>query len=99
LACGKTFEVKTGEYAGTVWKMPEYESIYAFGPMQGNLDPASLIKAEELCDQYGLDTISHGGHHRFRPGMPGGGGCSPSGKSGYPCAGVTTIEPPIAWSR
>ena len=60
VACGKAFEVKEGEYAGTVWKMPEYESIYAFGPMLGNLDPASLIKAEELCDQLGLDTISTG---------------------------------------
>ena len=60
VACGKTFEVKEGEYAGTVWKMPEYETIYAFGPMLGNLDPASLIKAEELCDQLGLDTISMG---------------------------------------
>ncbi|MBI2113619.1 MAG: aldehyde ferredoxin oxidoreductase family protein, partial [candidate division NC10 bacterium] len=60
VACGKTFEVKAGEYAGTVWKMPEYETIYAFGPMLGNLDPASLIKAEELCDQLGLDTISMG---------------------------------------
>jgi aldehyde:ferredoxin oxidoreductase len=28
--------------------------------MLGNLDPASLIKAEELCDQLGLDTISMG---------------------------------------
>ena len=60
VACGKTFEVKEGEYAGTVWKMPEYETIYAFGPMCGNLDPASLIKLEELCDQLGLDTISMG---------------------------------------
>ena len=60
VACGKTFEVKEGEYAGTVWKMPEYETIYAFGPMCGNLDPASLVKAEELCDQLGLDTISMG---------------------------------------
>jgi aldehyde:ferredoxin oxidoreductase len=60
VACGKTFEVKAGEYAGTEWKMPEYETIYAFGPMCGNLDPASIIKAEELCDQYGLDTISMG---------------------------------------
>jgi len=60
VACGKTFEVNAGEYAGTVWKMPEYESIYALGPMCGNLDPGSLIKAEELCDQLGLDTISMG---------------------------------------
>ena len=60
VACGKTFEVKDGAYAGTVWKMPEYETIYAFGPMLGNLEPASIIKAEELCDQLGLDTISLG---------------------------------------
>ncbi len=60
VACGKTFEVRGGEYAGTVWKMPEYETIYAFGPMLGNLDPGSLVKAEELCDQLGLDTISMG---------------------------------------
>jgi aldehyde:ferredoxin oxidoreductase len=60
VACGKSFEVKEGEYAGTVWKMPEYESIYALGPMCGNLDPGSLVKAEELCDQLGLDTISMG---------------------------------------
>jgi aldehyde:ferredoxin oxidoreductase len=60
VACGKTFAVKDGEYQGTVWKMPEYESIFALGPMCGNLDAASLVKAEELCDQYGLDTISMG---------------------------------------
>jgi aldehyde:ferredoxin oxidoreductase len=60
VACGKTFTVKEGDYAGTVWKMPEYESIYALGPMCGNLDAASLVNAEELCDQYGLDTISMG---------------------------------------
>jgi aldehyde:ferredoxin oxidoreductase len=60
VACGKTFEVRDGEYAGTVWKMPEYESIYALGPMCGNLDPGSLVKAEELCDQLGLDTITMG---------------------------------------
>ncbi len=60
VACGKSFQVKAGEYAGTVWKMPEYESIYALGPMCGNLDRGSLVKAEELCDQLGLDTITMG---------------------------------------
>jgi aldehyde:ferredoxin oxidoreductase len=60
VACGKTFAVKAGDYAGTTWKMPEYESIYALGPMCGNLDAGSLVKAEELCDQLGLDTISMG---------------------------------------
>lgn len=39
---------------------PEYETLWGFG---GNLDNASLetvILANELCSQYGLDTISTG---------------------------------------
>ena len=60
VACGKQFYVKEGEFEGLRWKMPEYETIYAFGSMTGNSDPASIIKAEELCDQYAMDTISMG---------------------------------------
>ncbi len=60
VACGKQFYVKEGEFEGLRWKMPEYETIYAFGSMTGNSDAASIIKAEELCDQYAIDTISMG---------------------------------------
>jgi aldehyde:ferredoxin oxidoreductase len=60
VACGKDFKVEGGEFAGTRWKMPEYESIFALGSMQENANAASLIKANELCDQLGMDTISMG---------------------------------------
>ncbi|MBI3326511.1 MAG: aldehyde ferredoxin oxidoreductase family protein [Nitrospinae bacterium] len=60
VACGKDFKVAEGEFAGTRWKMPEYESIFALGSMLENANAASLIKANELCDQLGMDTISMG---------------------------------------
>jgi aldehyde:ferredoxin oxidoreductase len=60
VACGKDFHVKEGEFAGTRWKMPEYESIFALGSMLENANAPSLIKANELCDQLGMDTISMG---------------------------------------
>ena len=39
---------------------PEYETLAAFGPMCLNDDMESLIYANELCNLYGLDTISAG---------------------------------------
>jgi aldehyde:ferredoxin oxidoreductase len=60
VACGKDFKVEDGEFAGTHWKMPEYESIFALGSMLENANAPSLIKANELCDQLGMDTISMG---------------------------------------
>jgi aldehyde:ferredoxin oxidoreductase len=60
VACGKDFHVEEGEFAGTRWKMPEYESIFALGSMLENANAPSLIKANELCDQLGMDTISMG---------------------------------------
>lgn len=60
VACGKDFHVDEGEYAGTRWKMPEYETIFALGSMLENDHKGSIVKANELCDQLGLDTISVG---------------------------------------
>ena len=39
---------------------PEYETANAFGPMVWNDDPKVVIKANYLCNDYGLDTISAG---------------------------------------
>jgi aldehyde:ferredoxin oxidoreductase len=60
VACGKQYAIHEGEYAGTRAKMPEYETIFAFGPMLGNASPESLILANDLCDLLGMDTISLG---------------------------------------
>jgi aldehyde:ferredoxin oxidoreductase len=39
---------------------PEYESIGALGPLCEIGDPVAVAKANELCEAYGLDTISTG---------------------------------------
>jgi aldehyde:ferredoxin oxidoreductase len=60
VACGKQYAIGEGEFAGTKAKMPEYETIFALGPMLGIAHPESLILANDLCDLLGMDTISMG---------------------------------------
>src|ERR1700675_1936108 len=60
VACGKQYAIIEGEFAGTRAKMPEYETIFALGPMLGFSNPEALILANDLCDLLGMDTISMG---------------------------------------
>ncbi len=60
VACGKQYAIGAGEFAGRRAKMPEYETIFALGPMLGIANPEALILANDLCDLLGLDTISMG---------------------------------------
>ncbi|MBI4636392.1 MAG: aldehyde ferredoxin oxidoreductase family protein [Candidatus Rokubacteria bacterium] len=60
VACGKQYAIREGELGGTRAKMPEYETVFAFGPMLGNAHAESLILANDLCDLLGMDTISMG---------------------------------------
>jgi aldehyde:ferredoxin oxidoreductase len=60
VACGKQYAITDGEFAGTKAKMPEYETIFALGPMLGISNPEALILANDLCDLLGMDTISMG---------------------------------------
>ena len=39
----------------------EYETLFALGPLCGIQDPVVVLQAAQLCDLYGLDTISTGG--------------------------------------
>jgi len=59
IACGKTLLLPESQ-DGLRWKMPEYETLFSLGSMVENWDPASLLKLNALCDQWGLDTISMG---------------------------------------
>jgi aldehyde:ferredoxin oxidoreductase len=60
VACGKMVHVRKGEFAGNTVKMPEYETLYAFGSMMDNRDLDSIIEANHLCSLMGMDTISMG---------------------------------------
>ena len=48
-------------YLGTeLVPQPEYETVAAFGSMQSVSDLRAILKSNELCNRYGLDTISAG---------------------------------------
>ena len=58
--CARYTMIKTGPYAGTCGEGPEYETIDAFGPLCWNRDFGTIAKANFMCNQFGLDTISTG---------------------------------------
>ena len=48
------------EAEGVETEGPEFETVYSFGSCQGVGDIVDVMKANELCDVYGMDTISAG---------------------------------------
>ena len=58
--CHRYCEIQEGKYAGCYTGGPEYETISALGAGCGSIDLEVVIKANELCNIYGLDTISAG---------------------------------------
>ncbi|MCQ5336983.1 MAG: aldehyde ferredoxin oxidoreductase family protein [Candidatus Methanomethylicia archaeon] len=60
IACSKIFSVKEGKWKGAISEGPDYETIYSFGSMCGISDVGAVIKADNLCDEYGMDTVSCG---------------------------------------
>jgi aldehyde:ferredoxin oxidoreductase len=54
IACGRV--VRLGD--GVERKGPEYETIVGFGPNLGIEDISAITRLGELCDRYGVDTIS-----------------------------------------
>ncbi len=58
--CKRVVEVAEGPFAMTKGPGPEYETVQAFGPLCMNADLNAVAKANDLCNRYGLDTISCG---------------------------------------
>jgi len=59
LSCGRLTEVPDGPYKGK-GEGPEYESIMSLGTGCGVSNLAALVKANYLCNEYGMDTITTG---------------------------------------
>jgi aldehyde:ferredoxin oxidoreductase len=53
-------EVKEGPWAGIKGHQPEYETLAFFGTSCLNDDLGSICKCNDICNRYGLDTISVG---------------------------------------
>jgi aldehyde:ferredoxin oxidoreductase len=57
IACGRVVKLEDGQKR----KGPEYETLVGFGPNLGLTSPAIAARLGELCDRYGVDTISMSG--------------------------------------
>jgi len=60
IACGRYIRVSEGPYAPLEGYGPEYETIAALGSLCMNDNLESIAKANDLCNRFGLDTISTG---------------------------------------
>jgi aldehyde:ferredoxin oxidoreductase len=62
IACGGYMSTKDGDapYLGVKTHKVEYETAAAFGAMMLDDNVGALIKENEVCNEYGLDTISAG---------------------------------------
>jgi aldehyde:ferredoxin oxidoreductase len=61
LACGGIMKEGKGEYDyGKESHRPEYETLAMFGSNCLNSNLESIIKANDICNRYGVDTISAG---------------------------------------
>lgn len=60
VACDKVYQIPDGPFAGISLRSVEYETLDSFGACILNDDLDSLLAANRLCDDLGLDTISAG---------------------------------------
>lgn len=60
VGCGREISISSGPYAGVSGAGPEYESICCLGTNCLVGDLKAVAKANDLCNRYGLDTISAG---------------------------------------
>ena len=59
--CKRVVEVKEGPYtADPLYGGPEYETLSTFGTYIGSDDLRAVAHANQLCNMYGMDTISCG---------------------------------------
>jgi len=60
IGCGRVVEIKEGKWKLEEQAGPEYETIGSFGAMCLIDDLGAVAKLNEICNRYGIDTISAG---------------------------------------
>jgi len=58
IRCGRVITINEGKYAVGKTDGPEYETICGFGPNLSCTSIEGISFANELCNRYGIDTIS-----------------------------------------
>ncbi|NLM46407.1 MAG: aldehyde ferredoxin oxidoreductase family protein [Firmicutes bacterium] len=61
LGCGAEYKVTDGRWPLEQTERPEYETAGAFGALLLNTEEDVVLKCNDICNRYGLDTISTGG--------------------------------------
>jgi aldehyde:ferredoxin oxidoreductase len=59
IGCGRVTQVSHPKYSGQ-GEGPEYETLWSLGAACGVSDLAAVTKANYLCNEYGMDTITAG---------------------------------------
>jgi aldehyde:ferredoxin oxidoreductase len=57
LSCSRFCRVEEGKYQGTYGEGPEYEATDGFGAKCGVSDKAVILRANQLCNMYGLCVV------------------------------------------
>lgn len=65
IGCGRKVSIKEGPYKGVEGAGPEYETLGTLGGMCLIDDLDAVAYANELCNRYGIDTISTGASIAF----------------------------------
>lgn len=65
IGCGRRVKIDKGPYAGVEGAGPEYETMAFLGSLCLVDDLEAVAKANELCNRYGMDTISCGSSIAF----------------------------------
>ncbi len=60
IGCGREIKIDSGKYKGVNGGGPEYESVCTLGTYCLVDDLEAVCKANEMCNRYGIDTISTG---------------------------------------
>jgi aldehyde:ferredoxin oxidoreductase len=61
IPCSRIYSIKKGPYKGLHGEGPEYESLGSFTSRIGNPDIELALKANDLCNQLGLDILTTAG--------------------------------------
>lgn len=65
IGCGRRIKITEGPFTGVEGGGPEYETLALMGASCLVDDLEAIAKANELCNQYGIDTIEVGGAIAF----------------------------------
>ncbi len=60
VGCDKLYRLPDGPHAGLALRSVEYETLNSMGACLWNADLDSILAANRLCDELGMDTISAG---------------------------------------